>query len=279
MKQAFEIGEQYRNRRGEYKVVGLDGSRMVIQYADGGLLRTTVEMQARIWRNIQAEERVEALRSRKRSSKRSRFQGLRERDFQTGVVGTSWRARTGLGGSLAKRMSKMTPYNFQSYAIRRQARVHIAQPMYYDRGAKWKSAKFILDLNAECARYGFYIEKSDGPMDGTWDWLAFLAALEKDATLQHKVEAAMRRLNLCWRVSVKEGDRQIEQWAWPATVENVSWPDFVKRLCAIESARWTNVSLCTHMRKEEAVAAGVRFIDPVTEAYRALLALYEASTR
>jgi hypothetical protein len=279
MKQSFEVGEQYRNRRGEYKVVGLDGSRMVIQYADGGLLRTTVEMQARIWRNIQAEERVEAVRSRKRNGKRSKFRGLRERDFQTGVVGTSWRARTGLGGSLAKRMSKMTPYNFQSYAIRRQAKVHIAQPAYYDKRAKWKSAKFILHLNAEHARYGFQVERNDGPMDSTWDWLAFLAALEKDTTLQHKLEAAMCRLNLCWRVCVEEGDRQIEQWAWPAKVENVSWSDFVSRLCAIESTRWTNVSLCTHMRKEEAVAAGVRFIDPVTEAYRALLALYEASTR
>ncbi len=58
MDHPFEVGGKYRNRRGPYKVVELDGPDMVIRYEDGPRQETTVKLQARIWKHIQAEERM-----------------------------------------------------------------------------------------------------------------------------------------------------------------------------------------------------------------------------
>jgi hypothetical protein len=174
---------------------------MVIRYMDGSLLQTTVDLQERIWQNIQMEAQLE--REQQRIAARPRpkrrggrrgfdFQGLAEHDFQAGVGGTSWRARANFGGCLAEHLTDTTPYFFQSYAIYRQAVIHVAQPEHYSTETKKQEAKYEFALNAEQARFGFYIEKNDGPMDGTWHWPNMVAALEGDAELQREIETAMR---------------------------------------------------------------------------------------
>ena len=70
MNHPFQVGGQYRNRDGEYEVVELDGPKMVIRYSDGRRLEATVKIQKRIWKNIQAEERM-------RSEARQRSPGPR----------------------------------------------------------------------------------------------------------------------------------------------------------------------------------------------------------
>ena len=169
MKYPFEEGKTYRNRKGEYEVVSLDGPRMVIRYTDGSMLRTRVDVQARIWQNIQMEARIEREKqraeSRPRLKRRGRgrgldFQGLEDHDFQKGVGGTSWRARTSFGGRLAQRMTDTTPYFFQSYAIYRRAVVRLAQPEHYSPKTKWQEAKYDFSLDAKQARFGFLIEKN-----------------------------------------------------------------------------------------------------------------------
>ena len=52
----YIIGNAYKNRIGEYEVVSLEGSKMIIRFSDGRTMETTVEMQARIWENIQFDE-------------------------------------------------------------------------------------------------------------------------------------------------------------------------------------------------------------------------------
>jgi len=52
----FEVGKQYRNRKGAYTVLQLDGDTMLLRYADGSKATESVAMQARIWENIQDEE-------------------------------------------------------------------------------------------------------------------------------------------------------------------------------------------------------------------------------
>ena len=56
----FELGGTYRNRDGEYEVVELDGPRMVIRYSGGRQVTTTVGLQARIRKHMEAEERMRA---------------------------------------------------------------------------------------------------------------------------------------------------------------------------------------------------------------------------
>lgn len=298
MKHPFKVGGQYRNRHDEYEVVSLDEPDMVIQYSDGSVLETNVRIQARIWRNIQMEERVRksaraarARRRRRRRRKRGgKFQGLQEHDFQSGVKGTSWRARTGLGGLLARRMSETTQYDFQSYAIYRRPEAHIVQPAYYDKSTREREAKFLFALDSQRARYGFYIEKNGGPMDDTWDWLRFIDALDSDTSLQQEVEAAMRQLELHWVVHELAAQVRVAQeglvWEWQDAeshqgdeAEDISWPDFINRLRAIEAEQYCSLYLCAYMDKDPAIAAGVRIVDPVAKVYQALLPLYEVSTR
>lgn len=295
MDHPFEVGQVYRNRKGEYRVVSLNGPRMVIRYTDGSVLHTTVEIQERIWSNIQAEvalereiQRAKPPRLKRRGRERGLdFQTLQDHDFQEGVTGTSWRARTGLGGRLAQRMTDSTPHFFQSYPIYGRPEVHIAQPELYDHENKVRKAKFVFALAPTHAWYGFYIEKDANPMDDTWHWPKMVAALSSDAVLQHKIERAMDECNLRWQAYVwGEGGLLAETTISPEGLlwqqggveqETITWPDFVGRLCSIEA--WVDLFLVTRLSKERALSAGVRVADPVVEVYCALLPLYEASTR
>ena len=65
MTHSFEVGGRCRNRKGEYEVISLNGSRMVIRYSNGEKIETTVELQERIRRNIQEEEELERSQSKR----------------------------------------------------------------------------------------------------------------------------------------------------------------------------------------------------------------------
>ena len=52
----FEVGGQYRNRKGNYTVLEIMGEKMRIRYEDGVENTVKTEFQARFWANIQAEE-------------------------------------------------------------------------------------------------------------------------------------------------------------------------------------------------------------------------------
>lgn len=60
----FELNGVYRNRMGEYTVQAIDGQRMTVRYADGTEAELNVQIQARIWENILAEQEVRAASGR-----------------------------------------------------------------------------------------------------------------------------------------------------------------------------------------------------------------------
>ncbi len=60
----FELNGVYRNRIGEYTVLTLNGPRMTVRYADGAEAELNVNIQARIWENIVAEQEARAASSR-----------------------------------------------------------------------------------------------------------------------------------------------------------------------------------------------------------------------
>jgi hypothetical protein len=60
----FELNEVYRNRVGEYTVLSINGQRMTVRYADGSEAELNVNIQARIWENIVAEQEARAASSR-----------------------------------------------------------------------------------------------------------------------------------------------------------------------------------------------------------------------
>jgi hypothetical protein len=294
MKNPFKVGGHYRNYHDEYEVISLDEPDMVLQYKDGSVLETTVELQARIWRSVQMEEKLAQERKAERRSRsrrrrrRRKFKGLQEQDFQSGVKGTHWRARSGFGGLLAQRMSDDTSYRFQSYAIYNRPELHIARPTYYDKKERERDAKFVFDVDPDRARYGFFIEKKDGPMDETWDWRKFLNTLSNEKSLWKKVEAAMQKLGLHWEVYIGGEDGKMARvkaaeenlvWEWPDKdkLNPVSWPDFVERLQDMDPETWCSLYLCTYLNKQKAISAGTRLVDSVAKVYKALLPLYESS--
>ncbi|MCB0066519.1 MAG: hypothetical protein M9936_09200 [Caldilinea sp.] len=44
----FEVGKQYRNHKGAYTVLQLNGDNMLLRYADGSTAKESVTFQARI---------------------------------------------------------------------------------------------------------------------------------------------------------------------------------------------------------------------------------------
>ena len=298
MKHLFKVGGRYRNLRGEYEVISLQEPEMVIRFcSDNKIVKTSVELQMGILRHMQdAEVLVAPLDTSPRHQAQRRsgfeFQGLQEQDFQKGVASTSWRRRSSLGGLLAQRMSDIVGKNFESYAIYRRAEVHIVQLHRYNTDIRWREPKFVFDLDYERARYGFYIEKNEGPMDNSWKWLIFLDALERNTMLRQAIQAVMCQLNLHWEIHVSE--KGIEEMAAQATAtpqaltwkretkdepEIVTWHGFISRLGDIEPNKWCDLYLCAHLDKAACIAAGIGLAEPVVRVYHALLPLYQASTQ
>jgi ribosomal protein L25 (general stress protein Ctc) len=51
----FEVGQTYKNRKGKYTVVAIDGNVMQISWKNGKEVATTVKLQSRVLENIQRE--------------------------------------------------------------------------------------------------------------------------------------------------------------------------------------------------------------------------------
>lgn len=304
MDHPFEEGKVYRNRKGEYVVVELAEPAMVIRYTDGSTLPTRVEVQARIWRNIQLEAAAAREDERRAASRQARgqrgrggraaprgrrFKGLQETDFQAGVAGTCWRARTGLGGLLAEELTVATGREFQSYSVPRRPWVHIAQPDHYAGETKWREAKFVFGLDAGQATFGLYIERNNGPMDATWHWPDMMRALRRDERLLQALQAAMVRFGLRWQV---HGDPELGvaatvtaagdtlHWAPESdgAPREIGWPEFVARLDALDPDVWWNLMLVQRLPRAEVLGAGLGIAGKAASVYSALLPLYDAST-
>jgi hypothetical protein len=298
----FEVGERYRNRNGEYDVVELNGEQMVIQYVESGeQLPASRGTQERIWMNICTEERMEEERNAPKpakgkrkaktshsASKGSAFQGLGETDFQDRTTGTTWRNRGNLGGLLARRMTDRSSVFFESYPVFRQPMVNIARPDHYGQETKWREAKFFFKLNPERASFGWCIERGNVLLDDSWDWPRFLRALRDSETLRTEVEGAMSRLDLHWEWYVREDGGLIakvfqegDAWSWEGVngegKESIPWDGFIDRLESADEQKWYELYLCRDMDKDEALKLGPQLIEPVTDAFSALVPLYLAA--
>ena len=268
MNHPFRVGEIYRNRLGPYEVVSIDEPVMTVRYTNGKVFTGDIATQARIWENMQDESaavRPEPdliVRPRNKGKQGALFEGLAEHDFQAGVTGTGWRARTSLGGLLAQRMSDALGRPFQSWAIYRRAHVYIAHTECELRSQEEgiRHAKFMFALKPEGARYGFYVERNSEPMDEDWDWLRFVAGLRSEASKLQQVSAAMRQHGVTAQPYLWESDDKSslpghlaagpDGLTWcPAEGGAVatSWPDFAEMLCVTRP--YTAGATCTSRRR------------------------------
>jgi len=299
----FEVGRQYRNEDGVYTVLRIQEPDLVIQYENGRTLTSSIALQARIWERICEEEALEqaatsrsAPRSRARGARSNRegqeFRGLQDSDFRPGVTGTTWRGRSELGGLLAGRLAALSGQPFESHAVYRRPEVYVALPQFFAPGDSFRSAKFFFGLDEREAQHGFYIEKSNEPMDNSWDWLRFTAALAKDKRLQAQVLVAMQSCGLTWRIetSIPGKERSREARCVAADKQSLcrlseagdvplSWPEFTAFLEDVPPDRWCDLYLSAHIEKARAIELRVELAQEAAAVFYALLPLYLAAVR
>lgn len=296
MDELFEVGRKYRNRDGRYEVLEINGDKMLIRYDDGRTQRVTVRIQERIWRNMLADREDEENRAQPSTSvsrPQITFAGLVDGDFKEGVAGTSWRARSGLGGLLAQQLSDVSGETFLSYAVYRRAQIYIVDPVRWDSENKFPAAKLFFRLNQAEARYGMVVEKNRGPLDSTWDWTRLLPALRQQQSVQEAVWSAMKTHNLVWQIDIWDKNEaggclarllpaenpSTLLWSDEDGEEQIDWSTFADRLSAITSDYWCDLWLVATLDKETAVAQGVKIANHVVPAYQSLLPLYDAVTQ
>jgi len=301
MKHPFEVGNTYRNELGEYEVVSINEPNMVIRYTDGSEREAEIAFQRRVWERIQDEEEIkleaEQRKSKSKTKRRSStarygaaFHGLAETDFQTSIKGTSWRARSGLGGLLAVRLSTLSERSFESRAVARQPRVFVTLPYAVTPKAPSRKAKFLLGLDEAKAYHGFYIEKNSEEMDDAWDWPQFIAALKDDLALRRTIQDAMEEYDLAWKVTLFDSDHEYKSTtvvtaesgglALRAEESNdtraLTWDDFVTLLDELDDEEWCDLYLNQSITKANAIELGVAIADEITTVWSALLPLYDA---
>ncbi|MEA3308282.1 MAG: hypothetical protein U9Q70_02055 [Chloroflexota bacterium] len=294
MENHFEVGKKYRNNLGEYEVISIDGPAMTILQADGRIINSTVNLQARIWKRVRWEKQHKkqvraSRRSRKQRRRKAKFPGFKETDFQGGVKGTSWRARNKLAGLIKDGLTAKTRYEFQSYAVYGQPVGHYVIPEYYDKKHRGESAKFVLDLNTTRARYGFHIKKGADIEETRANWQRLIVELAEDTDLQQEIVRSMQMYNLRWDLYPDGGEETPIHvvvaedgqlcWQTPETTDTLTWGQFIAKLEEISASEPYNIYLCAHLKKEEAIAKGAQLADSIVGVYRSLLLLYEISTR
>jgi len=302
MQVEFEVGQSYTNRLGPYEVLSVEGDNLTIQYEDGTEATVSAAAQARIAFNMRIDKRVAKQLAEAKTTRRTRrsggrrprgrsFKGLVSGDFKDNITGTKWRSRTHTGGALANGLTAATEGEVQSYPVYRQPIVHLARPDRYDKGKRHVfSAKLFLELNEERARYGFYVEKSDDPMDETWDWGRFLDALEGDAALTAALGTTMAESDLSWRL-YDDGDvQELAHYAASEEdtplaridqdqAEGADWSAFTLAMRDLDAGEWHNLYLCRDMPRAEVLAMGDGFVRAVVDTFRALMPLYDACTQ
>jgi hypothetical protein len=66
----FEIGAEYENRIGNYTVLEINDSKMLVKYKDGTTAELSVRIQHRIWENIVTERESEQVLTPRRRKKK-----------------------------------------------------------------------------------------------------------------------------------------------------------------------------------------------------------------
>jgi len=308
MTHPFEVGKTYRNRQGEYVVLALDGDKMTIRYVGGGTLVTDVNIQARIWENIQFERQMARAEERRRQAQEARqkarqqvarprraraspaFAGFQESDFETGRRGVAWSSREELGKALTQELNRLTGESFSHWLVPHQALIQIALRGVYDRQAVERNAAFFVALGEEGVSYGFRVGKPDGPVQADWPWVALLSAVADQkvcralwtAMAAHDLRLDLYTTEIQYgqvaRLTVQgEGFQWQRQDADREVVRPMSLEEFADYLQTFAPERRCELYVRRQVPTAEAVKAGVEIVGEMVTLFQALLPVYHAS--
>lgn len=306
MPHPFEVGKTYRNRAGEYVVLSIEGDQMKLRYVSGGTLTTDVNMQARIWENIQFEEQVSRAEERRRMAQEARvaartrtrqakakpgFGGFQETDFQPKKRGISWPSRKELGKALAYELSHRTKRAFDVWPVPRHAVVHLARKEQYDAERPDRNVAFFVAVHERGLSYGLYVGKPDGAVEPAWPWSTWMAALAGNEAVREALREAMATQHLNLDVYAMQGSYGLVarvtvqgsalQWQQETAQQGIArpmeWAELVAALQAVAPDKRCEIQVCGLIGAEEAVQAGGAVVAAMMPVFEALLPAYQAA--
>ncbi|MGD8623976.1 MAG: hypothetical protein PVF47_12240 [Anaerolineae bacterium] len=309
MSHQFQVGKTYRNRNGQYVVEAIEGNQMKIRYVEGGTLVTDVDIQSRIWENIQFEEqmaRTEARRqqaqearaaARRRSARarreraRPRFDGFEKDDFDTSGRGIAWSGRRDLGRLLAYELSRQDRGSFGHWIVPYQSEVHVGRKKVYDKANRELNAALFVATSEDGVSYGFHIGKPSGKARPNWPWSAVTTALVEQAPLREKLRKAMAKHDLTMTVYATEARyEQVaritvekDDFVWQHADEDqeirreMTARQLAEYLQELAPKKRSDIYIGRWLPAAEAVKGGKGLVGEIFGVCQALLPVYDAS--
>jgi hypothetical protein len=308
MSHPFEVGKTYRNRIGEYVVLSIDDEKMKIRYADGGTLETNVNIQARIWENIQFEERASRAEERRRLAQEARlaarkrtrqikakpeFGGFLASDFEAKARGIAWQNRQSLGKVVAYELRQRTKQSFAQWIVPRRPVIHVARKDQYDPETRDRNAAFFATATEEGLSYGLHIEKPAGPIKAGWNWSHFMSALAEDEQFRAALRATMEKFNLSLDVYAMQTKYGLigrfvappdgaellwqQETADQEILQSLTWDGVVEQIQAQAGEERAELQLTKRMVPDDAVGRGSEIVNEIMQVFEESLPLYDAS--
>ena len=290
----FKVGHKYENMKGVYEVISISGNSMIIRWKNGEQTSTTVDLQHRIIQRMQKDKEERDKGRMQDNSKEQRhqikevnsgygtkFKGFKKSDFKKNVAETNWRSRKCLGGAVTNRFLS-DKLNFHSWAVYKMPTIHWVDIKHRGRDNKWLQAKLFAQVDEEYLYYGFYIERSDNPLNTKNDWNAFISWL-KDAENEYWLNKIVSKHNLCIYDLDDKGFSGIiksfnEKWkihnSEMHSKEILSLSNFLDTL---SKECWIDLHIAKKVNKDEVLVKGEKIADDISTLFEALMPLYEAS--
>jgi hypothetical protein len=290
-------------------VLAIDGERMKIRYANGGTLETNVNVQARIWENIQFEEQAAREEERVRLAQEARmevrrrtarakqakakpgFAGFQVGDFEPKKRGIAWASREELGKILAREMGERTKIGFGWWILPRQSEVHVARKEQYSQDAPEINAALFVAVDEESVAYGFRVGKPEGKEKAQWPWSIFVAALSDEDKVRRALRVAMKEHDLSldvYAMDVSFGQVgqilvQDKGFLWQnetadqEVTRRMDWEEIVDYLQTVAADKRCDLYVRKCLSAVEAREAGGDLSNDIADVFEALLPVYDAS--
>jgi len=283
----FEVGKKFANRKGNFEVVSISGSKMEIKWDNGDTIDTTIEQQERIIKNMLFEKYLaqEALKKPKKGKTKaaSKFVGLIETDFTPDIKGTTWRNRNGLGG-LVMRSLESKKYKFLSHPIYRKAGVFWQDDQHRDPKKVKNQAKFFAKLDESHMSCGFSVERSPKETDDMKDWNGFMKWVgdaENEDWLKKSIE------DQSYQIDVELNKRSIhhsetlaltnDKWMIKKNGKENKYKRLQDYINMISEDIRVNVQVIKSTPKDEVMEMNLKVGENISSVIKSLMPLYDAS--
>jgi hypothetical protein len=223
------------------------------------------------------------------------FEGFTKNDFQDAVSGTTWRRGEHLGGVLAGSMSQATGQEYKSLDVPRRPELFIA-PAEYLKDDALPHGKFFIRARSTGLDFGFYVEKgyTDGSsgrkprevMNATWDWPAFVEALQRPDLNARLQDLVLHQGYLLGdsegSIGIYAGDSRgklsvLNPKTLAPTGQVVDWETIITKIVSAPADTWVNLHVMRRLGSADAIQRKAAIAQDILQVFQELLPIFEAS--